>query len=274
MARTSHIISACFGALFCAAIVQPWSTPTHDHVPAASLERAAAANEPVNLTQGEPVTKRADTATADLAPYPVAPNIFTEEMARNCLEIAHMIDPDMADRLEHLHNSDPAKFRVLLASSGRRLLSLAELRSRDPKLFSIKMQEMKTDMRVLEVGRDLRRAVERGDETAIAAIEAELSSLLHMQFAFTVASRAEYVLRLEEHVEQLKKEIDEMVTNMESFIVKRLDEIKCGEAPVQPSWQRFSTFDYSGHFNPSLDVGPHPQSQPTNDDSHGRQPDE
>lgn len=274
MVRTSHIISACFGALFCAAIVQPWATQTSVDAPTSSLELVASANEPLPPTQGEPVTKTREAAAPDSPPYPVAPNVFTEEMARNCLEIAHMIDPDMADRLEHLHQTDPAKFRVLLASGGRRLLSLAELRSRDPKLFSIKMQEMKTDMRVMEVGRDLRKAVERADETAIAALEAELSSLLHTQFAFTVASRAEYIMRLEKHVDQLKQEIDEMVTNMERLISQRLEEIKCGETPVQPSWQRFSTFDYSGRFHPSLEVGPHPQSNPTKDDADDRQPDE
>ena len=133
---------------------------------------------------------------------------LTPELMTACIEVAREIDRDMAAQLSALRTEDPAAFERVLRQSGRRLVAMAQLKQRDPHLYAMKIGEMIQEAQVTRVAGQLRAAYASGSEGEISVLEENLRTLIRVQLAMSIKARAEYLCRLEEHVEQVRHEID------------------------------------------------------------------
>jgi hypothetical protein len=137
------------------------------------------------------------------------------------MTVAREIDPALAARLQRLRDRDPAAFRQSMASTGRRLIGMAELKSRDPKLYGYKLSELRTEAQVSRTARELRLARSTGS-AEVPALEEELRRNVRIQVALSFAARAEYLRRLREHLEALQEQIRGDVVNFDQTVEKRM----------------------------------------------------
>lgn len=151
------------------------------------------------------------TAAIDLTPGRIT----------QCLEVAQMIDPALADGLRALRERDPALFARRLRQSTR-LIALAELRERDPRLFDLKLTELRVDADVSRLARELRGAHLRGESGRISGLESQLLMFVRAQVAFSIRAREDLLCRLRMEVERMEREYDRDRANPEQLVEQRL----------------------------------------------------
>lgn len=153
------------------------------------------------------------------------------DMADRLIEVAEDVDGAMANRLRRMRERDPVAFEQAMQTTGRRLMGIAELKVRDPRLYQLKLLELKADENVLRAARRLRESIETGSGD-VDHRRKELRENLQIQVAVSIGGRSEYLARLREHAEKLEAEIDRDVRRFEKTVESRLDELVRGDAPV------------------------------------------
>ncbi|MHC5004590.1 MAG: hypothetical protein ACYTJ0_15870 [Planctomycetota bacterium] len=169
---------------------------------------------------------RIDLATAPR--FPLAP-----EMVDRVMEVATDIDAAMANRLRRLQQRDPAGFDRAMRTIGRRLLGMAELKVRDPKLYSFKLQELRIDEQVQKAAARLREA-KRTASSDVEQREEDLRTYVRIQVALSIKSRVEYLARLREHITALEEAINRDALNFEHSVEERMGALLAAE-PVEPA---------------------------------------
>jgi hypothetical protein len=158
----------------------------------------------------------------DLWRRPLAP-----EQIEQVIGVAGEVVPEWGERLRALQNSDPEALDRALASSGRRLMSLAALRQRSPELYALKVAELRNQMELRRLGGVLRQALAEGRSDDAAATRAEIRRLAERQVDFGLRTRAEELaamdaallrmrLELAEEAKRRQQSIDDLVEAIES----------------------------------------------------------
>ncbi len=165
---------------------------------------------------------------------------LTPEMIEQCLEVAREVKPQLASRLERLRrDSTEAQFEQAMRRNARHLLNLVRLRERNPGLYDLKMRELQTGEEIQRVTAQLREALDTGS-TAHAQLLEELHALVQLQASQSIEARGRYLLRIQEHAEALKQQIEDEASNFEQTVDRRFQEIlkqlKAGSATsTEPS---------------------------------------
>jgi BMFP domain-containing protein YqiC len=148
---------------------------------------------------------------------------ITPEAIDRMLEVAREIDAPMAERLESLRVKDPVEFEQAIRQAARRLLAMADLKQRDPDLYEVRVTEMAQAAQVNRVAGQLREAYARNASSSeTESLENQLRSLLQVQLALSIKAKAEYLCRLEEHVQKVRDEIDQEATHFATTVEARL----------------------------------------------------
>ncbi len=150
---------------------------------------------------------------------------LTPEMIEECLEVAREVKPLLASRLERLRrDSTEAQFEQAMRRNARHLVGLVRLRERNPGLYDLKMRELQTGEEIQRVTAQLREALDTGS-TAHAQLEIELHALVQLQASQSIEARGRYLLRIQEHAEALKQQIEDEASNFEQTVEQRFQEI-------------------------------------------------
>jgi hypothetical protein len=150
---------------------------------------------------------------------------LSPEFIDRCLRIAGQIDPDLANRLREMCDHDPAEFARAMATSGRKLVGLAQLQQRDPDLYAMKLGELRWEAQVERTARQLEDALRSGDEREAARITQDLRQHVLMQEAMRIKAQGDYLRRLEEHVQALREQIQREGDTFEQNVERRFKEI-------------------------------------------------
>jgi len=168
---------------------------------------------------------RLGSPTDSFRPLPetaAPPVAMTPEFVERCLEVAAIIQPNLAEGLRALRERDPVAFEQRLRRS-KRLLSLADLRDRDPRLFDLKLVELRVDAEVLRLARELRQMHgQEGSAERIQTLESQLLGQVRLQVAFTIHARTDYLCRLQEEVARLERELAQDRERPELLVEQRL----------------------------------------------------
>jgi len=219
------IISFTAGALTCAALL-PTTQPMTGNVE--SAQRAAP--QPIAALQQGPNGSDRATKTHVHA----GRRALSEDTVSCCLEVAADIEPGLAKRLKAQQVSDPEEFAKQLQIKGRRLIELCELRSEDPTLYDMKLNEMQWAQRVDRLGRELRQSMNSGNEQRVLKMEDQLRAALRAHLALEIGIRGDVVRKLEEHLHRLRAELDAMVEQFDQTVETRLHMIKNNQWPPRP----------------------------------------
>ncbi len=164
----------------------------------------------------------------DLGPEPVRK--LSPQLIKKCLEVAQELDPQLARRLEAVLEKDPETFERIVGRLGRKLVGLAQLKASNPKLYALKVEELKAEREVTRLARKLREVrrnpSQSPSQAALTAdLEEELLKQVRMQVALTIKARGQYLLRMRDHVEALQAELEEQALNFLETVEKRMQEL-------------------------------------------------
>ena len=166
---------------------------------------ALAQNAPPQMT-GVPGT----TATK-LRPRQRETLNITPEFIDECMEVAEQVNPEWTKKMRHLCDRNPEEFERMLKQSGRHLIGLVQLKRRDPELYEIKLHELRLDSYIKAISNELLvlHLDGKGESTEAVERRMELRVLVQEQVALTLKVRGDYINRLEQHVEALKKQLED-----------------------------------------------------------------
>ncbi len=151
---------------------------------------------------------------------------LTPELIEQCLEVAHEVKPQLASRLERLRrDSTDAQFEQAMRRNARHLVGLVRLRERNPGLYDLKMRELQTGEEIQRVTAQLREALDTGSTAHAQLLEIELHALVQLQASQSIEARGRYLLRIQEHAEALKQQIEDEASNFEQTVDQRFQEI-------------------------------------------------
>ena len=151
---------------------------------------------------------------------------LTPELIEQCLEVAREVKPQLASRLERLRrDSTEAQFEQAMRRNARHLLNLVRLRERNPGLYDLKMRELQTGEEIQRVTAQLREALDTGSTAHAQLLEIELHALVQLQASQSIEARGRYLLRIQEHAEALKQQIEDEASNFEQTVERRFQEI-------------------------------------------------
>jgi hypothetical protein len=148
---------------------------------------------------------------------------LTPALITDVFEVLDEINPARAKAWRQRHKSEPERFTAALARDGRRIIALAELKNRDPKLYEFKLEVLKVDSEVERTANRIKTRRENGLDTK--KLEAELNELLIRQVAFSIAVRSQYLKRLEKHLEELKQDINDQAQSLFAEVDRRKAEL-------------------------------------------------
>ncbi len=151
---------------------------------------------------------------------------LTPELIEQCLEVAREVKPQLASRLERLRrDSSETQFEQAMRRNARHLLNLVRLRERNPGLYDLKMRELQTGEEIQQVTAQLREALDTGSTAHAQLLEIELHALVQLQASQSIEARGRYLLRIQEHMEALKQQIEEEASNFQQTVERRFQEI-------------------------------------------------
>lgn len=129
---------------------------------------------------------------------------LTDEDLDRVLVVAREVSPEWATAIAARIEADPAQFKVALRNSGRRLLGLAALKERAPKVYEVKVAELRAQAETERAATALRSA----DPASADAAREALDETASRQVAATLAARRAELGALEERLKRLREEVD------------------------------------------------------------------
>lgn len=135
---------------------------------------------------------------------------LTDEDLARVLAVAREVSPEWGTAIEERIKSDPAQVKSALRTSGRRLLGLAALKERAPKVFEVKVAELRAQAETERTAVGL-RALEGLSEASAPTVEAgekALADAAARQVEATLAARRAELDALEERLKRLRAEVE------------------------------------------------------------------
>ncbi|MDG2200713.1 MAG: hypothetical protein P8K80_05985 [Phycisphaerales bacterium] len=165
---------------------------------------------------------------------PVKPNLSPAFIDR-CLEVADELDPAFAKQLRALCEEDPTEFERIIRRQGPRLTGLAELKASDPKLYQLKLVELRVDASVQRLAVELRVA-ERDtpdDTSRIESLAQQLQGQLQIRLGLELGNQMLYIDRMEQQLEELKMQVESQRENFDQVVQAELARLTGRLDPVQ-----------------------------------------
>jgi len=143
---------------------------------------------------------------------------LTDEDLARVLAVAREVSPEWGAAIEERIKTDPAQVKSALRTSGRRLLGLAALKERAPKVFEVKVAELRAQAETERTAVGLRAleglsegSSEGSSEASAPTVEAgekALADAAARQVEATLAARRAELDALEERLKRLRAEVE------------------------------------------------------------------
>ena len=141
---------------------------------------------------------------------------LTDADVARVVAVAREISPEWGDAIEARITQDAEQVKASLRTSGRRLLGMAALKERAPKVFAVKVAELRAQAETERAASELRSATElrAGAEESVASVEAiaalqkELEAAAARQVDATIAARQEELVALEDRLKKFHSDLE------------------------------------------------------------------
>ena len=155
---------------------------------------------------------------------PIASRDLSQAFVDRCLEVADELDPEFAKQLRTLCEQDPTEFERIIRRQGPRLTGLAELKASDPKLYQLKLVELRVDASVQRLASEI-RAVQRDapdDTDRIDSLTQQLQGQLQIRLGLELGNQMLYIERMEEQLKELKAQVELQRAEFDSVVQEEL----------------------------------------------------
>jgi len=158
---------------------------------------------PVQLAMAQPDTRDRAITRDQLRQLPA----LRADMIEQCMEVAREVDPVLADRLQRIRDERSERDFRRAMRNARHLVGLVTLKEQNPQLYDVKVKELRLQARVDHL-LDQLIAARREASMSASELETQLERLVNEQVGYSLVARGMYLLRLKEHVQALKDELD------------------------------------------------------------------
>ena len=123
------------------------------------------------------------------------------------MEVVSELNPEWSKSLGELGEQDEEAFRTAVASYGRRLWQLVELRKQNPGLYTLRIREIRTRKRLQELGVAYRQALSEQRPAQVARLFSEIQLGAREQIDLQMRVRGEELAAMADALERLRQEL-------------------------------------------------------------------
>lgn len=170
---------------------------------------------------------------------------FTADDQKTVREILAATYPEMVQKLDELFAKDPDAARRKVNEMGPRFRFLLDLHDRDPEMYKLRLEEVKTAREAVGVARDIAARVKAGAVLTSPELREpmeRLRALVVAQLRNRLAVERRELADMQKRAEQKKQEIDSHGSDNDAMIDKQirslLDRAEKGKPGEEPFRQR------------------------------------
>ncbi len=123
------------------------------------------------------------------------------------MQVVKELNPDWGKSLDELGEQDEEAFRNAISSYGRRLWQLVELRKQNPDLYALRIREIRTRQRLLELGIAYRLALSEQRSDDVVRLLVEIQEKAQEQIDLQMRVRGEELAAMSDALEELRREL-------------------------------------------------------------------
>jgi hypothetical protein len=178
------------------------------------------------------------TATTAAASQPattqanVHPKLTKEEEIARVMEFFKTTQPDVYAQAQVLKETDPKKFESLIHGALSKVNKLADLRTRNPRLFELNMQDVDLTYRSIRISKELRRTdlvpAERDRLTK------ELTGYVAQDFDVCQKIRQQEIEDMKSKISTLESKLADRAKDKDQLIQQRVTDLV--ENPPRTDW--------------------------------------
>lgn len=183
--------------------------------PAGAPQAAPPGTAPERPRRGEGGRWRAD------GPMP-------QEMMDRVIAVARDVSPDLARQLEERRSQAPEAMTQAMRQNARRLMALAVVKERNPALYAVRVEDLRLQLELRDLGEAFRAATAAGDTDRAAALAAQIAAKARAQVDVDLKARAQELLALDEQMKSMREELLEEEKRTEQRVAERIAAVKEG----------------------------------------------
>lgn len=177
-----------------------------------------------------------DRGPGEGPPGPRGPMAMSPAEAERVLEALRKELPDVADALDELRKESPRMAEGMSRRLAPRFRDAVELREREPELFRLRVEEIRSGVGVLRAIRSYRAAQElpetdAGKTQRVTDASTQVRSAVATALDHRLAIQEYETKRLERRLEQLKRELAERRERKDEAVSKMVERVEDGEMP-------------------------------------------
>ncbi len=154
------------------------------------------------------------------------------EMAERVIAVARDVSPELAAEIEKVRAEIPDRMSQSVRMNARRLMGLAVLKDRNPGLYAIRVEELRLQLDLRDLGERWRAATAAKDEANAAALAAQIEVKARAQVDVDLKARAQELVALDAQLKTLREELVEEQRRTAERVRERIEAVKSGQPPA------------------------------------------
>ena len=154
------------------------------------------------------------------------------EMAERVIAVARDVSPELAAEIEKVRAEIPDRMSQSVRMNARRLMGLAVLKDRNPGLYAIRVEELRLQLELRDLGERWRAATAAKDEANAAALAAQIEATARAQVDVDLKARAQELVALDAQLKSLREELVEEQRRTAERVRERIEAVKSGQPPA------------------------------------------
>jgi len=154
------------------------------------------------------------------------------EMAERVIAVARDVSPELAAEIERVRAEIPDRMSQSVRMNARRLMGLAVLKDRNPGLYAIRVEELRLQLELRDLGERWRAATAAKDEANASALASQIETKARAQVDVDLKARAQELVALDAQLKTLREELVEEQRRTAERVRERIEAVKSGQPPA------------------------------------------
>jgi len=151
-------------------------------------------------------------------------NLRGEELDE-AIEILRELHPQLAERLEQARENHPDRIGPMIHREYPRLRQFLDLKRREPKLFELRIRDVKLERASRDLAHQIREAEQIDDAEQATVLRGQLSEVAAEHFDVRQAARAYEIEMLKRRIEKLEAALQEHHQQRDEMIERRISDL-------------------------------------------------
>ncbi|MSR34455.1 MAG: hypothetical protein EXS12_06635 [Phycisphaerales bacterium] len=156
---------------------------------------------------------------------------LSEEEIDRVIVTAREVNPQWADELVKLRQSDPKALRERLGREARKLMGLSMMKEREPDLYRVRVEDIRVQNQIRELGEAWNVAQKSGDVSSQEALMKDIELKAHKQVELDIQARGFEFVALDKSLKDARKKLQDDIRDRDKSIGDIIEAIRKGEDP-------------------------------------------